>query len=344
MAATTFDTFGCNVANGQPATPDNLTPDVTIGRRAIDVIQKPMPDGTNLEYWAFRDTIAGGAGTTPAALMRVRQNQIVHTDFGPTNTGTHTIHHHGIEPTPMNDGVGHTSFEVSGRYTYQWKPAYAGTYFYHCHKNTVLHFQNGMWGGLIVDPASGLKRLYDPVAGDTNSVDTTYDVEAIWAVHDADPVFHNGIPHDAGLCGGDYGLHNFRPKYFLINGVGHPTTLTAPGVVVNMRVNQRLLVRLINASYSVIRTTITGLGAQIVGCDGRRMCTNPALGDFSTPITVAAGSPIISTSAVRYDLLIKPTAVGTYNVQHEFLQWITGVRDTRAGGTGIAQTVINVTA
>ena len=340
MAATTFDTFGCNVANGQPATPDLVAANVTFNRRGFDIIHKLMPDGVNLEFWSLRDA---NAGTTPAATIRLRQNQIAHTVMGPTSGGTHTIHHHGIEPTPMNDGVGHTSFEVSGTYTYQWRPAYAGTYFYHCHKNTTLHFENGMYGPLIVDPASGLKRVYDPAAGDTNSVDTTYDVEAIWAVDDVDPVFHNGIAHDAGLCGQDAGLNNFRPLYFMINGVGHPTTLTDSRAVVNMTRNQRLLIRLINASYSVVYTTITGLNATIVGIDGRALRTNAALGDFSSPIALSAGTPLISTSAQRYDLLIVPTVAGTYTVQHEFRQWITGTRDTRAGGPGIAQTVIRVT-
>jgi hypothetical protein len=33
-----------------------------------------------------------------------------------------------------------------GHYIYQWQPNFMGTYFYHCHRNTVQHFEFGLFG------------------------------------------------------------------------------------------------------------------------------------------------------------------------------------------------------
>jgi hypothetical protein len=83
----------------------------------------------------------------------------------------HTIHWHGVEPTPINDGVGHCSMEL-GRYTYQFQPNFMGFYFAHCHRNTVQHFEFGLYLAMIfeapdayfasiasTDPQTGLVTL-----------------------------------------------------------------------------------------------------------------------------------------------------------------------------------------
>ncbi len=90
-------------------------------------------------------------GTFPGPTTRMPRGVVFHGDTQGSGPPPHTIHWHGIEPTPMNDGVGHCSMEI-GKYTYQWQPNFIGTYFYHCHRNTVQHFEFGLYGLLLIEP------------------------------------------------------------------------------------------------------------------------------------------------------------------------------------------------
>lgn len=105
----------------------------------------------NLDFMTFNDPDFFGAGVYPAPTIRVPRGVIFHGQTVGKGPPPHTIHWHGIEPTPMNDGVGHCSQEI-GAYTYQWQPNFIGTYFYHCHRNTVQHFEFGLFGMLFIEP------------------------------------------------------------------------------------------------------------------------------------------------------------------------------------------------
>jgi len=267
----------------------------------------------------------------PGPLLRVTEGQIVHTTLIPSRN-THTIHHHGIEPTPHNDGVGHTSFEVSDRYTYQWRAHESGTYFYHCHKNTVLHFELGMYGPLIVDPPQGegfVRRGTEVIP---------YDHEAMWIVDDVDPEWHK-LDHMSGLRGCPFDpsehLLYFNPKYWMISGVPHPRSRTDSNVRVDCAVGDRVLIRLLNAAYGPTSVTMP-FDVEVIAADGHTL-GGPQDARYSWPYTVPAGTPIELSTAQRYDLLMTPTATGTYTVPAVFRHWIS------YEPYGLAETTINVT-
>jgi hypothetical protein len=75
----------------------------------------------------------------------------------------------------MNDGVGHCSFEVDGDYTYQWQPNFIGTYFYHCHRNTQMHFEYGLHG---IMPFSPPDAWFASIATITNAAAGTVTLNA----------------------------------------------------------------------------------------------------------------------------------------------------------------------
>jgi FtsP/CotA-like multicopper oxidase with cupredoxin domain len=325
----TYATFGCNVFKYDPATPDKLTPDIVIKRRAVVNGDLKAPDGAKIRYWSFVDNslpLAQQVGAYPSPTIRVRQGQIVHTNLV-TAKGPHTIHHHGIEPTTMNDGVGHVSFEVGDSYTYQWQPQHAGTFFYHCHRNTVLHFEMGMMGMLIVDPPEGPGRLFQN--------GPAYDVERVWMADDMDPRWHQITDHDAGLCGTDVGLNRFDPKYFLLSGVFPNKTMTDTRTVATALLGQKILIRLLNASYSVLRVTL-GCDAVWAGADGHGMGREP----WCDAKIIPANTPFELTTAQRYDLILSPAARGTYSAKIEFLHWITGA--VQNNGAGVIRTKVVV--
>jgi FtsP/CotA-like multicopper oxidase with cupredoxin domain len=144
-----------------PATPHTVDIDLLNG---VDIETWDNRPG-GLMFMAFQDRNFA-APSYPGPTLRVPRAAIYHADTAAKGPPPHTIHWHGIEPTPMNDGVGHCSMEI-GQYTYQWQPNFIGTYFYHCHRNTVQHFEMGLYGMLLIEPPDAYNPNIPNVAGET---------------------------------------------------------------------------------------------------------------------------------------------------------------------------------
>ncbi len=298
----------CYVYPGAPVTPGIRTPDVVYNRSPRMNGSMTMDDGTVVPMWGFIDGGGGmgGVASFPSPAMRVNVGQVVHTvlDMGMMN-GIHTIHHHGIEPHYASDGVGHISWDVNGVYTYQWRPSSPGTYFYHCHTNTVLHAEMGMYGALIVDPVEGAGTVY--------SGGPTYDMEAFWVVDEVDSRWHQ-LDWAAGTCGQDVGLNELNPDYFVITGVdgSGDSAMNAPPISATMQVGQTLFARYICAGYHPQEIRFGGLTGNIVISDGRVL-----------PKAMST-KKLRACSGERYDILFTPTEPGFHVVETDIIHWITG--------------------
>jgi FtsP/CotA-like multicopper oxidase with cupredoxin domain len=332
---------------GSPVTEFREEPDKTFLRKFYNRRLR-FPDGAEHEIWSFEDQTSGRR--FPAPLVRVAEGDVVHVKLEPSKR-VHTIHHHGMEPDPRNDGVGHTSFEVTGSYTYQWKPdagepgnpnqGAAGSYFYHCHVNTVLHVQMGMAGPLIVDPIVHPDFPVPPGARRSFVDGPLYDIatEALLAPYAVDPRWHT-FSHAAGLSGEDVGLNRFDPKFFYV--VGGPLAGPRPTADViaptQLRVNTPdsgypTLLRMLDLNYFPSRarfTTTAGTPvpmAELIAHDGRpfRDTSNPTAGlpvrETGNPLTTDA---IAFGAAERYDVLVHPPNAGTFLLHFDFLHWATG--------------------
>jgi hypothetical protein len=135
----------------------NLATPGVVQRDLKSSLMIPTWDGLkDLEFMVIGDADFFPGGAWPGPTIRVPQGWVFHCQTD-AKAPPHTIHWHGLEPTPMNDGVGHCSMEL-GSYLYQFQPNFIGTYFYHCHRNTVQHFEFGLYGMFLVEP----RDAFDP--------------------------------------------------------------------------------------------------------------------------------------------------------------------------------------
>ena len=227
----------------EPSTPHTVQRDLMHGATLPTWDNRPG----GLEFALFRDqdNPATNNGNYPGATIRVPRGAIFHGAVHGHGPPPHTIHWHGIEPTTINDGVGHCSLEI-GHYTYQWQPNTIGTYFYHCHRNTVWHFEFGMYGLLIVEPPDRSARAAANTAAfpqfpGFNSIPleslhphaftVPYDVETYWALDDRDSTWSDVATDPSMFLGrvrNDPGfddeflhgfLHDFNSDYWYVTGV-----------------------------------------------------------------------------------------------------------------------------
>ena len=307
----------CYMYPASPATPGLANADVSFNLGINMQIPLTMDDGRTVNMWGFSDNggnmgmdgggMGGGGGgdAFPSPAMRVTEGDIVHSNLNVGMMMLHTIHHHGIEPADSSDGVGHLTWDVNGSYTYQWRPAHAGTYFYHCHTNTVLHAEMGMYGALIVDPPEGAGTLF--------SGGPQYDAEVVWAVDEIDSSWHT-LAWTAGTCGGDVGLNELNPDYFVITGIDGSgnSAMNAAGIAATVQRGDKLLARYICAGYHPQRMRFGGLTGKIYASDGRPL---------PNPVRV---TEVRAASAERYDIIFEPTSRGTYVIETDILHWVTG--------------------
>ncbi|NKX50595.1 multicopper oxidase domain-containing protein [Arthrobacter deserti] len=308
-------------------------------------------DGAEHEIWCFETEQS--RRSFPGRLIPCREGEIFHATVTPS-MGPHTVHWHGMEPDPRNDGVGHTSFEIGGTYTYPWQAergepgdancGAAGTYFYHCHVNTTLHAQMGMFGPLIIDPVVHPDYLVSPgarracVDGPEYGIDT----EAVLVPYSLDPRWHE-LGHAAGLSGEDVGLDRFEPKHFYVLGgelARRPTGRERVWALSALRANapdsgrKPPLLRIINANYLPNLMWFTDESgapariAEVISHDGRPYRDTSVPG-VPAPSIGGAGSPLLTSrlafgAAGRYDVLLRPPAPGRYTLRLSWKDWITG--------------------
>lgn len=150
-----IDTFSRKATGPTPLT--SHTGQVRHFTLEVHRVRTEVSPGVTVEQWAY--SRPGEAPSVPGPELRVQQGDLVRITLVNTHDQPHTIHSHGITSLAQDmDGVPHTSFAIlPGRsYTYEFVATEAGTHAYHCHQQTNVHLDMGMYGALIVEPAPGV--------------------------------------------------------------------------------------------------------------------------------------------------------------------------------------------
>lgn len=119
-----------------------------------------LPSGGVMDAWSFD-------GRVPGPVLRVRQGDLVEVTLRNRLPGQAvTIHWHGYDVPAGEDGVpGVTQNAVApGRtHVYRFRAEDAGTYWYHSHQNSSVAVPRGLFGLLVVDPATPVPESEDHV-------------------------------------------------------------------------------------------------------------------------------------------------------------------------------------
>jgi FtsP/CotA-like multicopper oxidase with cupredoxin domain len=100
-------------------------------------------------------------GTVPGPELRVRRGDLVEVTLRNKNVSDGvTIHWHGVDLPNAEDGVaGVTQNAVppGGSYTYRFRAGQAGTFWYHAHQASASEVRRGLYGALVIEPATALQ-------------------------------------------------------------------------------------------------------------------------------------------------------------------------------------------
>lgn len=265
----------------------------------------------NLWYYDLNFSNSGFLGEVfaPSTHLELIQGELTSIQLQNQSNMNHTIHLHGLDVDQANDGVASTSQAITpfGSFTYQFVAPLAGTYHYHCHIDTVMHYHRGMAGAIIVRPPDGRTDL-------AWEGGPTFDEEVLWHLQTYDLAWE-----ETNTSGPITARH--RPNVFLLNGRETDEARSCPNTMVRIRVGETAYIRVLNQAYQFARFSLGGLPFQIVATDGRPL---------ETPITTDSWE---MGTGERYDILFQPTStffgLATIDYLDDYTGQVLGQASTR---------------
>jgi len=139
-------------------------------------------------------------------------------------------------------------------YVYQFVPGQTGTFWYHPQVNHLYQKTMGLYGALVVEPATP-HHNYDR--------DYVLMFSQVAARSDQTDKANPGKPNEAGLQSLRIGSKELTDVFYLING------MTGSSIQpIELRKGERIRLRLVNASAQVIPLSLTGHKLEVVSING----------------------------------------------------------------------------
>jgi FtsP/CotA-like multicopper oxidase with cupredoxin domain len=246
MAAVTprdiVQTYGLDV-HGNRESPSHMEDGVKVFELETAVIRWTILPGVTVDAYAFN-------GQVPGPRLHFRKGDRVRINVRNRLPESTTVHWHGLILPNIMDGPAHITQEPiasgGGLYRYEFTAVQSGTYLYHSHDHIDRQQALGLYGALIIDPATP-----DP---------------SLEADHEYDVLLQEWLMRE-GLTYPAMPMDGAQPNYFTINGRAYPATDR-----ISMRLGETLKVRFIGSSNGFIHPMhIHGGPFQVVAVDGNTL-------------------------------------------------------------------------
>lgn len=231
-------------------------------------------------------------GQVPGPLIRVTEGDTLRVTLKNELDQDTTIHWHGLHVPNAMDGVPpftQAPIAPGQSFTYEFPASHAGTFLYHPHVNSVAQIDRGLYGPLIIDPATPPPARFDQ---EFTMVLSGWNTNAMPAADDgmAMPVGDQQPSRTAGGMAMDY-------NYWTINGKAFP--LAEPWTV---KEGGLVRVRLINISNLAHPMHLHGQDFTVVAKDGEPI--RPELQQTMNTLSIDAGE--------TYDIVFRADNPGTW--------------------------------
>jgi FtsP/CotA-like multicopper oxidase with cupredoxin domain len=258
-----------------------------------------LPDFT-VDAYAFN-------GQVPGPRLHVKEGDKVRINVTNRLPESTTVHWHGLVLPNEMDGpaeITQKPIEPGETYRYEFAVQQSGTYFYHSHDHVDRQQALGLYGALIIDPATP-----DP------SLQADHEYVVLlqeWLKREG--LTYPAMPMDGG-----------QPNYFTINGRAYPATDS-----VKMRVGETIKVRFIGSSNGFIHPMhIHGGPFTVVARDGLTLL--PTARFEADTINVGPGQ--------RYDVIWKALKPGKWLIHCHIGHHTTNNNVETNGGGGLMMVI-----